>query len=56
MNQTFLDFVVPPFVPPLDRTSSRTKFGIVSIEGAEEGVRTTMGVDSIAAKVATKTI
>ncbi len=50
--QVFPNFVLPPFVPPsLARSTSRTKFGMVSMGGVEEGTRTIMEVDSIATKV-----
>ncbi len=53
--QAFPDFVLPPFVPPfLVRTMFRTKFRTTSMLGVEAETRTIMEVDSIAAKVATK--
>lgn len=52
--QAFLDFVVPPFVPPLVKTMSRTRYGTIDMGGIEEGIETIMEVDSIATKVATQ--
>jgi hypothetical protein len=36
--------------------ASRTRFGIVNMGGAKEGIKTTMEVDSIVVEVATKSI
>jgi len=55
--QAFLDFVLPLFVAPsLARMTSITKFGIVSMGRAKEGIGTMMEVDSIVVKVATESI
>ncbi len=44
-----------PFVAPFPtRRTSKTRFGIVSMGGTEEGIKTTMEVDSIATRMATK--
>jgi hypothetical protein len=53
--QVFPDFVLHSFVAPSPiRMSSITKFGTIGMGGAEEGIGTIMDVDSIVAKVATK--
>jgi hypothetical protein len=53
--QTFLDFVVPPFVASSRaKTMSKTRSGTISLGGVEDGIRTTMEVDSSVAEVATK--
>jgi len=36
--------------------ASRTRFGIINMGGAKEGIKTTMEVDSIVVEVATKSI
>jgi hypothetical protein len=51
----FPDFVIPPFVAPsLARTMSKTIYEIISLGGAEEGIGTTMEVDSIVVEVVIK--
>jgi hypothetical protein len=51
----FPDFTLHLFVAPFPNvTYSQTHLGIVSMGGLEEGTRTMMEVDSIVAKVATK--
>ncbi len=56
-TQAFADFVVPLFVPPfLVGTTSRTRYGMISMRGVKEGIETIMEVDSIVAKMATKSI
>jgi hypothetical protein len=50
--QTFPDFVVLSFVAPsLARTMSKCKSWIVNMGGVEEGIETTMEVDSNVTKV-----
>jgi len=57
MPQGFLDFILPPFVPPFPtRMTSKTRSTMVCMGGVEEGTKPTMKVDSIIAKVATKSI
>ncbi len=53
--QAFLTFVLLLFVAlSLAKMASRTRFGILSMGGAEKGIRITMEVDSIVVEMATK--
>ncbi len=55
--QAFPDFVLLSFVAPsLAMMALRTRFGIVSMGGAKEGIKPTMEVVSIVIEMATKGI